>query len=62
MKRIPNDLTDKDVREKYLKNHKEWLLKYHPDALVDFYKAVQQKYGTDSIEPEVNEEMSLFSF
>ena len=49
MGRVPNDLNDKNIRNNYLDNHKEWFLKYHQDSLVSFEKRVDLKYNkTDS--------------
>lgn len=46
MKRVPNDLNDAKVREEYIKNHVEWFLKNHPDAVEEFIFEVRQKYET----------------
>ena len=46
MKRIPNDLNNPQVREEYIRNHIEWFLKNHPDAIEPFLETVQKKYGT----------------
>lgn len=45
MERIPNDLNDDKVREEYLKNHKKWFLKNHENAISEFEKIVDKKYG-----------------
>ena len=45
MKRVPNDLNDASVREEYVKNHVEWFLKNHPDAVKEFMSKVGEKYG-----------------
>ena len=45
MKRVPNDLNDDENREEYIKNHLQWFLKNHPDAISDFMKEVQKKYS-----------------
>ena len=44
MKRVPNDLNDPQIREDYIKNHVEWFLKNHPDAVEEFMLEVRQKY------------------
>ncbi len=44
MKRVPNDLNDTDVREKYIKDHINWFLKNHPDAVSEFMEEVKKKY------------------
>ena len=45
MERVPNDLRDPNIRSEYLKNHIEWFLKNHKNALDDFRVAVKEKYG-----------------
>ena len=45
MKRVPNDLNDASIREAYVKNHVEWFLKNHPDAVKEFMAEVGAKYG-----------------
>ena len=47
MERVPNDLRNKEVREKYLENHVEWFLKNHENAIKNFKQAVKEKYGDD---------------
>ena len=46
MKRVPNDLNDANVREDYIRNHVEWFLKNHPNAISDFMLEVNEQYGT----------------
>lgn len=46
MKRVPNDLNDANIREDYIRNHVEWFLKNHPNAISDFMLEVNEKYGT----------------
>lgn len=46
MKRIPNDLNDSEIRDEYIKNHIEWFLKNHPDAINDFMEEVKRKYSS----------------
>jgi len=46
MKRIPNDLNDSEIRDEYIKNHIEWFLKNHPDAINDFMEEVKKKYSS----------------
>lgn len=46
MMRVPNDLNDPQIRAEYIKNHIEWFLKNHEDAVPDFIKSVREKYGT----------------
>jgi DNA modification methylase len=45
MERIPNDLNDKNIRDEYLKNHIDWFLNNHQNALEDFWVKVEKKYG-----------------
>ncbi len=45
MERIPNDLNDDNFREEYLQNHITWFLSNHQNAIKDFYKKVEIKYG-----------------
>ena len=47
MERVPNDLRNKEIREKYLENHVEWFLKNHENAIKNFKQAVKEKYGDD---------------
>ena len=47
MERVPNDLRNKEIRETYLKNHVEWFLKNHENAIKNFKQAVKEKYGDD---------------
>ncbi|MBR4834475.1 MAG: site-specific DNA-methyltransferase [Thermoguttaceae bacterium] len=44
MKRVPNDLNDPQVRIEYIRNHIEWFLKNHPNAINDFLEEVKLKY------------------
>lgn len=44
MKRVPNDLNNADMRLEYIKNHLEWFLHNHPDAVEDFIKDVEERY------------------
>jgi site-specific DNA-methyltransferase (adenine-specific) len=45
MERVPNDLNDEKVREKYLSDHLEWFLKNHNGAKDVFFGEVEKKYG-----------------
>ncbi len=45
MMRIPNDLLDSHIQEEYIKNHIDWFLHNHPDAITEFMKEVRTKYG-----------------
>ena len=49
MERVPNDLNDENIRKEYLKNHKDWFLKYHPNAIDVFENEVRKKYGNKTI-------------
>ena len=57
MKRVPNDLNDATIREEYIRNHVEWFLKNHPDAVDEFMQEVRQKYETKMKE---SGQMTLF--
>lgn len=45
MERVPNDLRNGELRAEYLKNHIEWFLKNHENAIEIFKDAVKEKYG-----------------
>ena len=45
MKRVPNDLNNENIRNEYLNNHIKWFLNHHEDAINDFQKEVDKKYG-----------------
>lgn len=47
MERVPNDLRNESIRKEYLRNHIEWFLKNHENAIEIFKKAVKEKYGDD---------------
>ena len=49
MKRVPNDLNDAKIRDDYIKNHIEWFLKNHPNAIDEFMLEVKEKYGNKMI-------------
>ena len=56
MARIPLNLTDPQIRERYLQNHAEWFL-HHPDAKRTFQKTVIDRYGAlppDAKKPSCN--------
>lgn len=57
MKRVPNDLNDANVRENYIRNHVEWFLKNHPNAIRDFMLEVNEKYGTKKM--KCSEQMNM---
>lgn len=48
MERIPNDLTDIQIRDGYLNNHKIWFLTHHP--VQGFENEVRKKYGVNQTE------------
>jgi len=62
MERVPNDLRNKEVRKEYLKNHKEWFLKNHENAIEVFKQAVKEKYGEDLSDDaiQISRQASLF--
>lgn len=45
MERVPNDLVRQEIRDEYLKNHVQWFLRNHENAVDIFKKAVTEKYG-----------------
>lgn len=61
MSRIPNDLNDRDIRNKYFDNHKAWFLDNHPNALEDFEKEFLKKYRhTENSKRIGQQNLSLF--
>jgi site-specific DNA-methyltransferase (adenine-specific) len=52
MERVPNDLNDEHTRNKYLENHKNWFLKYHPNAIDVFEHEVNKKYGNTRVKEQ----------
>lgn len=59
MKRVPNDLNDDLIRERYILNHVNWFLKNHPDAIPEFMDEVRQKYESKM---RRSEQMYLFDY
>ena len=57
MKRVPSDLNDENIRREYIRNHINWFLKNHPDAIEEFMLEVQEKYETKITKAE---QISLF--
>ena len=51
MERVPLDLRRPDVREEYLKSHKEWFLAHHENAVKKFEESVSSMYGLPNREP-----------
>ena len=45
MLRIPNDLNDVEIRNKYVKEHVKWFLKNHSDKIPMFIDLVKNKYS-----------------
>ena len=45
MKRVPNDLRKSEIRGEYLRNHIDWFLRNHENAIAVFTKAVNEKYS-----------------
>lgn len=45
MERLPRDLRRPDVREDYLKKHKQWFLTHHENAAKKFDASVSSMYG-----------------
>lgn len=46
MKRLPENLTDSKIRERYIENHIQWFLKNHPEEIPEILAEVQKKYGS----------------
>ena len=44
MKRVPNDLNHPEIRDEYIRNHIEWFLKNHRNALPEFLASVHAQY------------------
>ncbi|MDP3009977.1 MAG: site-specific DNA-methyltransferase [Methylococcales bacterium] len=62
MERVPNDLRQQDIRHEYLKNHVNWFLMNHENALDTFKKSVKEKYGDDvAVKIVHSEQYELFS-
>lgn len=59
MKRAPNDLNDPEKRVAYVRNHIEWFLKNHPDAVEEFINDVESKYASKLAVAEVWELAAL---
>ena len=57
MKRVPNDLNDAEIRIQYIKNHIQWFLKNHPDAINEFIDEVIRAYHDKLIESNQLEEV-----
>lgn len=45
MYRVPNDLNDKEYREKYIHNHIKWFLHNHENIIEQFLQDVKSKYN-----------------
>lgn len=50
MGRVPNDLRKEEIRTEYLKNHVNWFLKNHANAIDIFKKTVTEKYGDNAFD------------
>lgn len=59
MKRCPNDLNDKKIRDEYIENHIKWFLNNHNSDIPKFLEDVDIKYGKKNIEQRYQQE-SLF--
>lgn len=57
MKRVPNDLNDAEIRIQYIKNHIQWFLKNHPDAINEFIDEVIRTYHDKLTESNQLEEV-----
>lgn len=52
MLRCPNDLSDPEIRERYIKNHINWFLKNHEKNIPGFIKEVQEKYPNRNVKQQ----------
>ena len=59
MKRCPNDLNDKKIRDEYIENHIKWFLNNHSSDIPKFLEDVDIKYGNKNIQQKYKQE-SLF--
>lgn len=59
MKRIPNDLNNKEIRHEYIKNHINWFLKNHDLEVKDFLKEVELKYKDELDIEEIVKNQSM---
>ncbi len=57
MKRVPNDLNNAEIRIQYIKNHIQWFLKNHPDAINEFIDEVIRAYHDKLTESNQLEEV-----
>ncbi len=48
MERIPLDLRDADIRQKYLANHIKWFLNHHNGSTSSFLKSIEEMYGDNT--------------
>ncbi len=63
MSRIPDDLNDEDIRNEYLKNHMNWFLSNHPDALEQFNLEAKKKYNYSTNQIKKNgQKLTLFDY
>jgi len=62
LERVPNDLNNRDLRMEYVKNHIEWFLSHHQEAIEDFINNVIEKYSKkiDADELEYLKSLSKF--
>lgn len=51
MERVPFDLRNDTVREKYLENHKRWFLRHHENAIKDFERSIESLYPSKPCKP-----------
>ncbi|HPY75054.1 MAG: site-specific DNA-methyltransferase [Planctomycetes bacterium] len=47
MVRIPNDLNDKNIRDRYVENHIEWFLQNHEGDIQKFLQDIEKKYDNN---------------
>jgi hypothetical protein len=49
MNRVPLDMSKKEMRIKYLRQHREWFLKNHDNSLDVFKAVIEKTYGIESV-------------
>lgn len=58
--RLPNDLRDEGIRNKYLKMHVKHLLKNHKSYISRFYEELRKKYGQEAFDSFTKGQSILF--
>jgi len=60
LERVPLDLNDTNIRNEYLKNHINWFLKNHPDAIKRFKQEIKVLYR-DPLDTEKNRNVNTIN-